>query len=80
LGYELRYDGPRLTEDGTKLGGYGLSDVYLSTESLAKGLEVALALDDVCGKRYAQPAAPTNWQDSFEQDGRSVRIKITYVF
>jgi iron complex outermembrane receptor protein len=80
LGYELRYDGPRLTLDGTTLGGYGLSNVYLSTEALAKGLELALALDNIGNKRYAQPAAPTNWQNSFEQDGRSVRLKASYAF
>jgi iron complex outermembrane receptor protein len=80
LGYELKYDGPRLSLDGTTLGGYGVSNVYLSTEALARGLELALALDNVGGKRYAQPAAPTNWQNSFEQDGRSGRLKLTYAF
>jgi iron complex outermembrane receptor protein len=80
LGYELQYDGPRLTLDGTSLGGYALSNVYLSTQSLVKGLELAFALDNVGDKRYAEPAAPTNWQNAFEQDGRSVRIKATYGF
>jgi iron complex outermembrane receptor protein len=80
LGYELRYDGRRLTLDGTTLGGYTVSNLYLSTESLAKGLELALALDNVGDKRYAQPASPTNWQNSLEQDGRSVRVKASYAF
>jgi len=80
LGYELQYDGPRLTLDGATLGGYAVSSVFLSTESLAKGLELSLAVENVGDKRYAQPAAPTNWQNSFEQDGRSARIKLTYRF
>jgi iron complex outermembrane receptor protein len=80
LGYELHYEGSRLTLDGTTLGGYALSNIYLSMESLVTGLELALAIDNLGDKRYAQPAAPTNWQNSLEQDGRSVRIKASYRF
>jgi hypothetical protein len=29
-------------------------------------------------KRYAQPAAVTNWQNSFEQDGRTVQLKLSF--
>jgi iron complex outermembrane receptor protein len=80
LGYELHYDGPRSTLDGTILGGYALSNLVLSTESLAKGLEAALSLDNVADKRYSQPAAPTNWQNALEQDGRSAHLQVTYRF
>lgn len=59
-GYELRYGSLRLTLNGTRLGGYTLSNLYLSTESLAKGLELSLACDNLFDKHYAQPAsAPT---------------------
>jgi len=37
-------------------------------------------LDNLFGKRYAQPASANNWQNSLEQDGRSVRIKLSYTF
>jgi len=80
LGYELQYDSRRLTLNDMTLGGYALSNVYLSTESLAKGLELSLALQNLSDKRYAQPASANNWQNSFEQDGRSVRLKLTYAF
>jgi iron complex outermembrane receptor protein len=80
LGYELRYDGPRLTLDGTTLGGYAVSNLYLSTESLAKGLELSLAFNNLLDKQYAQPASANNWQNSLEQDGRSVRLKASYAF
>lgn len=78
LGYELRYDSSRLTLDGTTLGGYALSNLFLSTESLAKGLEVSLGVGNLFDKRYAQPASASHWQDSLEQDGRSVRTDFHY--
>ena len=78
LGYELRYDSSRLTLDGTTLGGYALSNLFLSTESLAKGLEVSLGIGNLFGKRYAQPASSSHWQDWLQQDGRSVRTDFHY--
>jgi iron complex outermembrane receptor protein len=80
VGYELRYDGPRLTLDGTTLGGYAVSNLYLGTEALAKGLDLSLVLENFCDKRYAQPGSANNWQNSLGQDGRSVLMKATYAF
>ena len=80
LGYELRYDSSRLTLGGTTLGGYTLSNLFLSTESLARGLEVSLGVGNLFGKHYAQPASANHWQDSLEQDGRSVRSDVHYAF
>jgi iron complex outermembrane receptor protein len=86
-GYEMRYDSARLTPDGNQvggptleLGGYVVSNLMLSTDALLRGLKVSLGLYNLFDKRYAQPAAVTNWQDSFEQDGRSVQIKLIYGF
>jgi outer membrane receptor for ferrienterochelin and colicin len=78
VGYELRYDSSRLTLDGTTLGGYALSNLFLSTESLAKGLELSLGVGNLFDKRYAQPASANHWQDWLEQDGRSVRADVHY--
>jgi len=80
LGYELQYDSKRRTIDGTDLGGYGISNVHLSTEALARGLELSLSVYNLLDKRYSHPGADTNWQNSLEQDGRSVRGKLTYRF
>jgi outer membrane cobalamin receptor len=78
LGYELRYDSSRLTVNGTTLGGYALSNLFLSTESLAKGLEISIGVGNLFDKRYAQPASASHWQNSLEQDGRSVRADVRY--
>ncbi|HSY46790.1 MAG TPA: TonB-dependent receptor [Steroidobacteraceae bacterium] len=78
LGYELRYDSSRLTLNGTPLGGYALSNLFLSTESLARGLEISLGVGNLFDKHYAQPASANHWQNSLEQDGRSVRVDLHY--
>jgi iron complex outermembrane receptor protein len=80
MGYELRYDSSRLTRDGTTLGGFAVSNLILSTASLYRGLDVSLGLYNLFDKRYAEPGAENNWQNSFEQDGRSIRIKFTLKF
>jgi outer membrane receptor protein involved in Fe transport len=79
-GYEFRYDGKRLSLDGTRLGGYAVSNLHLSTDALARGLELSLGIRNLFDKRYAHPAADTNWQNALEQDGRSVQAKMTYRF
>ena len=79
-GYELRYDSKRLSLDGTRLGAYAVSNLHLSTEALARGLELSLGIHNLFDKHYAQPAANTNWQNALEQDGRSMRAKVNYRF
>jgi len=78
VGYELQYDSKRLSLDGTKLGGNAVSNLHLSSGALAKGLELSLGIHNLFDKRYAQPGADFNWQNALEQDGRSVRVKLSY--
>jgi outer membrane receptor for ferrienterochelin and colicins len=80
LGYELQYDSQRLSLDGTELGDYAVSNLLLSTDKLAKGLDVSLGLYNLFDQRYAHPASEINRQNAFEQDGRSLRVKLVYRF
>ena len=80
LGYELQYDSQRLSLDGTELGDYAVSNLHLTTSALAKGLELSLGIYNLFDKRYAHPASEINWQNALEQDGRSVRLKLSYRF
>ena len=79
-GYELQYGGKRLSLDGTRLGGYAVSNLHLINDSLVRGLELSLGIHNLFDKRYAHPAADTHWQNALEQDGRSVRANMTYRF
>ena len=80
LGYELQYDSERLSNDGSLLGDYAVSNLQLSTDTLAKGLDLSVGIYNLFDKRYAHPAADSNWQNALEQDGRSVRVKLSYRF
>ncbi len=80
LGYELQYDSERRALDGSDLGAYAVSNLYLSTDKLARGLEVGFGIRNLFDKRYEHPAADTNWQNALAQDGRSVRLQATYKF
>jgi iron complex outermembrane receptor protein len=77
-GYALRYDGKRRSLNGSMLGGYALSNLTLSTDTLAHGLEVSVGIVNLFDKHYAHPGSDTNWQNAFEQDGRSVRIQLGF--
>jgi iron complex outermembrane receptor protein len=79
-GYELGYDGKRLTLNGTELGGYVVSNLNLSTATLAKGLDASITIYNVFDKNYAQPGAATNWQSAIAQDRRTVQVKLVYAF
>jgi iron complex outermembrane receptor protein len=79
-GYEWQYDSKRLTLNGTSLGGYGLSNLILSTDILASKSLLSLGAYNLFDKRYAQPGSATNWQNAFEQDGLSVQLKLMYHF
>jgi iron complex outermembrane receptor protein len=61
-----------------RLGGYAVSNLNLSAENLVPGMDVALGIYNLFDKRYAHPAAATNWQNAFEQDGRSVRVQLGF--
>ena len=79
-GYELHYDSKRLSLDGSKLGGYALSNLTVSADMMAKSLELSLGIYNLFDKRHAHPGADTNWQNALVQDGRSVRFKVVYSF
>jgi iron complex outermembrane receptor protein len=52
----------------------------LTASALAPGLEIGLRIDNLFDKRYAHPGADSNWQNAFEQDGRSLRLQAAYRF
>ena len=79
-GYEWRYDSRRLSLDGSDLGGYTLSNLNLSTSALARGVDLSLGIHNLLDKHYSQPGADINWQNSFEQDGRSLQVRLDLRF
>jgi iron complex outermembrane receptor protein len=80
LAAEWQYDGPRRTLTGSELGGWAVANINLRFRTGLRGLEGSLGVLNLLDKRYAEPAAAFNWQNSLEQDGRSVRLKLDYRF
>jgi outer membrane receptor protein involved in Fe transport len=80
FGYELQYSSERQAIDGSDLDGYWLSNLHLSADTWAKGLEVSLGLYNLFDTRYEHPGSDINWQNALEQDGRSARLKVSYRF
>lgn len=79
-GYELQYGGKRSALDGTRLGGYAVSNLTLTSDALARGVELQMSVYNLFDKQYRQPAADYNWQDAFEQDGRALRVRLSLAF
>ncbi|WP_084544976.1 TonB-dependent receptor plug domain-containing protein [Derxia gummosa] len=77
-GWELRYDGPRRAIDGSTLGGYLLVNARAVCDLKPIGAELLVTAHNLLDRRYAQPAADTNWQTGLEQDGRSLRIGLRW--
>ncbi|MBI2875811.1 MAG: TonB-dependent receptor [Candidatus Tectomicrobia bacterium] len=80
LGYELHYHGDRRDKNLHKVGGYWLNNLHLVADGWIKGLEVSVGIYNLFDRKYAHPASQFNWQDTLEQDGRSVRFKLLYRF
>lgn len=82
FGYELQYSSDRLSLSGSDIDGYWLSNLHLSTDRLAKGLEFSLGVYNLFDRRYEQPVAygRYTWQNALEQDGRAVRARVLYRF
>jgi iron complex outermembrane receptor protein len=78
VGYELRYDSARLSLDGSRLGGYTLSNLNVSARPWGGQLALMFSVYNLLDKRYQHPGADTNWQNALEQDGRSLRLSLGY--
>jgi outer membrane receptor protein involved in Fe transport len=78
LGYELRYDSARLSLDGSRLGGYVLSNLNVSARPWSRHLQLSFGIYNLLDKHYQHPGADTNWQNALEQDGRSLRLSLSY--
>ena len=79
-GLEGQYTSKRRTVSGTDVGGFFVMNLTLFGQKLAKGLDVSASLYNVLDKRYADPAAEEHREFSIPQDGRNLRLKLTYRF
>jgi hypothetical protein len=80
LGYEWQHGGSRPTLAGPATGAYSLSNLHLATDRLLghTGWGLALTVHNLLDKHYQVAGGRVHWQNAITQDGRSVRLALTY--
>jgi iron complex outermembrane receptor protein len=79
-GLELQYVAERATAQGQRVDDFVLLNLTLFSQNVIKNLEASLSLYNILDQEYSDPATPFHAQDAIEQDGISVRFKLTYRF
>jgi iron complex outermembrane receptor protein len=79
-GLEVQYTSKRKTLAGNYVDGFPVTNLTLLSQNLAKGLEISGSVYNLFNKKYADPGAVEHLQDTIQQDGRTFRIKVTYLF
>lgn len=79
-GVEWQAESGRLTLDGSRAGGNAQTHLTLAAVGWLPGLDLSLSVRNLADKRHAHPGADVNWQNTFEQDGRSVRVLARWRF
>jgi outer membrane receptor for ferrienterochelin and colicins len=79
-GIEAQYTGPRRTLAGNNTGGFAVANLTLLSRELIEGLEISGNIYNLFDKKYGDPASNEFRQNVIPQDGRTFRIKLTYLF
>lgn len=74
---EAQYVGERTTLNA-RTGGFLLTNVNIFAARLTPHMDAALGIYNVFDRRYADPATSGQVQDTIVQDGRSLRLVLTY--
>jgi outer membrane receptor for ferrienterochelin and colicins len=80
LGLESLYTSSRITSSLDSLSGFWLNNLTLFSQDLRPGLDLSASIYNLLDQRYFDPAGPEHLQSRIEQEGRSVRVKLTYRF
>jgi iron complex outermembrane receptor protein len=78
LALEARYLSDRQTVLGGRVGGYFVSNATVSAANLARGLIVSLSAYNLFNRFYQDPGSAGLIENGITQDGRTLRLKITY--
>jgi outer membrane receptor for ferrienterochelin and colicins len=76
-GVEGQFLGRRLTLLQDSLSSYQVFNVTLLGHTIGKHLDLAASAFNILNKKYFDPGRPEDPEDAIQQDGRSLRIKIT---
>ncbi len=79
-GIEVQHSAARTTRSGARSDAYTVVNWTLLAHGWLPHLELALSAYNLFGAGYDQPASDVYVQDVIEQDGREVRLKLTYQY
>jgi len=79
-GLEFQYRSQVLTLGGQHSDPFWVANLTLFSQRIVKGLEVSASIYNLLDAKYSYPGAGEHIEDQIEQDGRSLRIKVTYRF
>ena len=76
-GIEGQFLGRRLTLLQNSLASYQVVNLTLLGHTIGKHLDVSASVFNLLDKKYSDPGRPEDPEDAIQQDGRSLRIKLT---
>jgi iron complex outermembrane receptor protein len=79
-GIEIQYMSGRKTLAGNQTDDFIITNLTIFGSNLVKNLEISGSTYNIFNKHYSDPAGDEHTQDEIEQDGRTFRLKITYVY
>jgi iron complex outermembrane receptor protein len=79
-GLELQYQSTVKTLAGRRADEFVTVNLTLFSKDIVKGLELSASVYNLFDTRYGFPGTGGHLQDTIGQDGRSVRVKLTYRF
>jgi iron complex outermembrane receptor protein len=80
-GIEEQVTGPRMTTAGRSTEGFAVTNLTLFGSGRQRTMEASLSIYNVLNRKYEDPVSSDLFPiDSVQQDGRSIRVKLTYAF
>ncbi len=79
-GLQTDYMSRRGTVSDSFAGSRWLADLVFSSQSLIPGFDFTFGIYNLLNERYGDPASGEHRQDLIFQDGRSIRLRLSYAF
>lgn len=67
-------------KDECELGGFAVTNLTVFSQNLVKDLELSASLYNLFDKKYEAVGSAEHVQSGIEQDGRTFRVKVSYLF
>jgi outer membrane receptor for ferrienterochelin and colicins len=74
---DAQYTSPVQTLAGNTVSGFSVFNVTLLGHTLGKHMDLSASVYNIFDKKYFNPGRPEDVEDAIQQDGRSLRIKLT---